>query len=80
MVAAQGQAVSTNYFKNKMLNEEIDSICWLCKQHGETIGHPASGYPILVKNEYLMRHDKVGEHLHYAVCRALGSETKDMHT
>jgi hypothetical protein len=26
-VAAQGQAVSTNYFKNKILKEEVDSIC-----------------------------------------------------
>ena len=32
-VAAQNQAISTNYFKNKSLKEETDSKCRLCKQH-----------------------------------------------
>ena len=39
IVAPQDQAVSTNYFKNKILKEEIDSKCQLCKQHEETIDH-----------------------------------------
>jgi len=64
IVAAQDQAISTNYFKNKILKEEIESKCLLCKQHEETIDHLTSGCPILAKNEYLMRH-KVYTHLHY---------------
>jgi len=39
IVAAQDQAINTDYFKNKILREEIESKCWLCKQHEETIGH-----------------------------------------
>ena len=39
IVAAQDQAVSTNYFKNKILKQEIESKCRLCKQHEETIDH-----------------------------------------
>ena len=35
------------------------------------------GHPILAKNEYLMRHDKVCTHLHYSICKALGIETAD---
>ena len=31
LVAAQAQAISTNYFKDKIFQEEIDSICCLCK-------------------------------------------------
>jgi uncharacterized protein YcsI (UPF0317 family) len=31
----------------------------------------------LAKNEYLMRHDKVGAHLHYSVWKALGIEMTD---
>ena len=58
IVAAQDQAISTKYFKNKILKKEIESKCRLCKQH-ETIDHLTSGCPILAKNEYLMRHDKV---------------------
>ena len=63
-MAAQDQAVCTNYFKNKILKEDIESKCRLCKQHEETVDHLTSGCPILAKNEYLMRHDKVCTHLH----------------
>ena len=59
IAAAQNQAISTNYFKNKILKEEIERICRLCKQHEETMDNLTSGCPILVKNEYLMRDDPV---------------------
>ena len=49
----------------------------VCKQHEETIDHLTSGCPILAKNKYLMRHDKVCTHLHYSICKALGTETTD---
>ena len=39
IVAAQDQAISTNSFKNKILKEETESKCRLCKQHEETIDH-----------------------------------------
>ena len=74
-MAAQDQAISTNYIKNKIIKEEIESKCWLCKQHEVTIDHLTSGYSILTKNEYLMRHDKFGAHLHYSMCKAVGIET-----
>jgi hypothetical protein len=54
--------------------EEIDNKCRFCKQHEETIDHLTSRCSILVKNEYLMRHDKVCAHLHYSICKALGIE------
>ena len=75
IVAAQDQAISTNYFKNKIFKEEIESECRLCKQLEETIDHLTSGCPILAKNEYLMRHDKVCSHLRYSICKALGIQT-----
>jgi len=77
IVASQDQAISTNYFKNKILKQEIESKCRLCTQHEETIDNLTSGCPILVKNEYLMRHDEVCTHLHYSICKALGTETTD---
>jgi len=77
IVAAQDQAIGTNYFKNKILKEEIESKCRLCKQHEENIDHLTSGCPILAKNEYLMRHNKVCSHLYYSICKALGTETTD---
>jgi hypothetical protein len=47
------------------------------KQHEGTTDHLTSGCPILAKNEYLMRHDKVCTHLHYSICKALGIATTD---
>jgi len=80
IVAAQDQVISTNNFKNKILKEENENECRLCKQHEETIDHLTSGCPILAKNEYLMRHDKVCAHLHYSLCKTLKRQTKGTHT
>jgi hypothetical protein len=38
-VAAQDQAIGTNYFKNKNLKDDIDSKCRLCKEHDDAIDH-----------------------------------------
>jgi hypothetical protein len=70
-VAVQDQAISTNYFKRQFLKEEIESRCRLCKEYEETIDHLTSGCPILAKNEYVIRHDKVCTHLHYSICKTL---------
>jgi len=77
IVADQDQAISTNYFKNKILKKEIEIKCRLCKQHEETVDHLTTGFPILAKNEYLMRHDNVCTHLHYSICKDLGIESAD---
>ena len=77
IVAAQDQAISTIYFKNKILKEENESKCRLCKQREGTTDHLTSGCPILAKNEYSTKHDKDCTHFHYSVCEALGSKTTD---
>jgi hypothetical protein len=59
------------------LKEDIESKYRLCKQHEETIDHLTWGCPILAKNEYIMRHDKVCSHLHYSIYKALSIETTD---
>jgi hypothetical protein len=77
VVAAQDQAVSTNYFKRKILKEETESRCRLCKEYEETIDHLTSRCSILAKNEYVIRHDKVCTHRHYSICKTLGIETRE---
>jgi hypothetical protein len=76
-MAAQDQAISTNYFKKKISKQEIESRCRLCKQYEETIDHLISGFPTLAKSEYIIRHDKVCTHLHYSICKKLGIETAE---
>jgi hypothetical protein len=71
----------TNCFENKILNEEIDSKSQLCGQPDETCHYLMSGCHILMKSEYLMRHDRVCAHLCYSICKALGIEiTKKWYT
>jgi hypothetical protein len=45
-MAAQEQAFSTNYFKKKVLKQEIESRCRLCKQYEETIDHQYQDVPL----------------------------------
>ena len=65
VAAAQEQAINTIYCKCKILKEETESECRLWKEEEEeaTAGHVISGCPILVKNEYWMRQDKICEYL-----------------
>ena len=56
----------------KNLKEEICSKCRLRKQYEEAVENLISGCPTLAKNEYLMRHGRVGAYLHYSICKALG--------
>jgi hypothetical protein len=76
-VVAQDQAISTNYFKRKILKEEIESRCQLCKEYEETIDHLTSGCPILAKNKYIIRHDRVCTDLHYSICKTFGIKTTE---
>jgi hypothetical protein len=54
VLAAQDQALGTNYFKKKVLKIEAESKCRPCKEH-----HLTSGSPVLAKYEYtrIIRHD-----------------------
>ena len=74
---AQDPAISTNYFKNKILKEEIYGKSPLCQQHEDTMDYLTAGCPILANSEYFIRHNKVGAHVHYSICKALGNKTID---
>lgn len=69
IVAAQDQAITTNYIKAKIHKEKVDSKCRLCHQYDETIKHIISGCPILASKEYTERHNKVGQNLHHSICK-----------
>ena len=67
MMIAKNNKMTT---MRRIREEEIERKCRVCKQQEETIDHLTLGCPILAKNEYLMRQDKVCTHLHYSVCKA----------
>lgn len=59
------------------MKAEIKKKCWLCKQHEETVDHLTLECPVLAKNVYVMRQNRVCGHLHYSIREALGIETRE---
>jgi len=72
IVATQDQALETKYYATKILNTETDSKCRPCQHFYETIDHIISGYPILAKEQYIKRHDRVCAQLHFNICKETG--------
>jgi hypothetical protein len=46
--------------------------CWLCHQFDETIDHIISACPILAKEQYIKRYDRVRAQLHRNICNETG--------
>jgi len=61
------------------LNTETDSKCRLCQQFDETIDHIISACPILVKEQYIKRRDKVCAQLHFNICKETGLQLDKKH-
>jgi hypothetical protein len=72
LVAAQDQALHMKYYATKILNTETDSKCRLCQQFDETIYHIISVRPVLAKEQYIKRHDRVSTQLHFNICKEIG--------
>jgi hypothetical protein len=72
ILAAQDQTLQTKYFAKKILNAESYSTCRLCQQFDETIDHIVSVCPILAKEQYIKRHDRVRAQLHFNIYKETG--------
>jgi hypothetical protein len=70
-MAAQDQVLQTKYYGTKILNTETDSKCRLCQKFDEAIDHIISACPILAKEWYIKRHDRVCEQLHFNICKEI---------
>jgi hypothetical protein len=68
-VAAQDQAIHTKYYATKILNTQTDNKCRQCQYFDETIDHIISACPILAKEQYIKRHDRVRAKLHFNICK-----------
>ena len=42
--------------------------CRVCDKHTETIDHLVSGCPVLAPTEYLNRHDRLVQYIHWYLC------------
>jgi hypothetical protein len=50
----------------------ITIINIIIKQFDETLDHIISACPILVKEQYIKRHDRVSAQLHFNICKETG--------
>ena len=56
IIAAQDQSLATKSYHHKIIKDDTDPKCRMCKEFEETIDH-ISGCTVLAKTEYIQRHD-----------------------
>jgi hypothetical protein len=78
-MAAQDQALNTTYYATKVLHIETDSKCRLCQQLDETIDHIISACPVLAKEQYVKRHDRVSAQIQFNICKEIGMQLDKKH-
>ena len=69
ILAAQDQSLFTRNYQANILHNGTDPKCRFCEDKVETIDHLVSGCSILTPNEYKNRHDRVGQYLHWKICK-----------
>ena len=79
ILAAQDQSLMTRNYQANILKNGADQRCRFCNNHVETIDHLVSGCPTLTPNEYVKRHDRVGQYLHWCICNHYGIELEAAH-
>ena len=60
-VAAQNESIRTNLVKAKIVKNQGDSSCRMCRKVDESIYHIVAGCSKLAQKEYKSRHDKTWE-------------------
>ena len=61
------------------MNTESDSKCRLCQQFDETIDHIISASPIVAKEQYIRRHERVCAKLRCNICKETGVQVDKKH-
>ena len=76
IIAAQDQSLFTRNYQANIVKNGANPNCRFCNEHVESVDHLVSGCPILAPNEYVKRHDRVGQYLHWCICNHYGIETE----
>ena len=69
IIAAQDQALRTNYRKAKIEHTTNIATCRLCKEKDETVSHLTSECSKIAQTEYKHRHDKVATAVHWSISK-----------
>ena len=71
IIAAQNNAIRTNYIKAKIDKTQQNSKCRLCGNRDETVNHVLCECSKLAQREYKTRHDWVGKVIHWELCKKI---------
>ena len=77
IIAAQDQALRTNYIKQRIDKQDVSAMCRMCAENIETVHHIISSCPKLAQSEYKKRHDKVAAIVHWNLCKTNKIECVD---
>ena len=70
IMAAQDQAIRTNWIRHNIDKEDISPSCRSCGERDEIVSHIVSECKELAQNDYKKaRHDKVAAILHWQMCQ-----------
>ena len=61
------------------ITTETDSTRRLCTQLDETVQHVISACPILAKEQYIQRHDRLFAQLHFNICTEIRVKLDNKH-
>ena len=77
ILAAQGQALRTNYVKFRINHSCVSPKCRMCGDKDETVWHAIGECSKLAGTEYKRRHDNVARIIHRALCIKYGFSTAE---
>ena len=61
--STQEQALRVNSIKRHAERQDISTMCSLCVELSEMVIHLSSGWPVLAKTKYQIRHDIMRKHV-----------------
>ena len=76
-MAAQDRSLFTRNRQSKIVKKGANPECHFCKQYDEIIDHLGLECPIDTPNEYQNRHDRVGQYLHWKICKHYNTPHSD---
>ena len=75
ILAAQDQCLPTRNYHANVLKNGANPNCRICDKSLETVDHLVSGCSVLAPTEYLKRHNRIGQYIHWKLCNHYGMKT-----
>ena len=68
-MAAQGESLFIRNYQAKIIKNGADPKFWFCEKFEEIVDRLLSEYPLMTRNEYLQRHERVEQYIHWKICQ-----------